>query len=154
MPSGVPSIRYMGLIFHAMQPIAAGVRTAGPSRLRLVRNRRRAAINGRALVIASTIIYSGITGERGATMFRVYLTVYEIIQNSVGCIIDVNANDVIIGLQTYDPTEVVRLFHRMPDNSEMLVYDEWHGYEYRFSKGELLKSEKDTDIDLFSWSYA
>lgn len=66
MPSGVPSIRYMGLLFHAVQPMAAGVRTDGPSRLRLVRDRRRAAINGRALVIASTTIYSGITGRKGS----------------------------------------------------------------------------------------
>ena len=86
-------------------------------------------------------------------MFSIYVTVYEITQNSVGAIIDIDSNDVIINLQTYDPMEVVRLFNRMPDNSEMLVYDEWHGYEYRFSKGELLKSEKDTDINLFSWSY-
>jgi hypothetical protein len=63
----------MGLLLYAMQPMAAGVRTAGPSRLRLVRDRRRAAINGRALVIAYTTIYSGITGERGATMFHVYV---------------------------------------------------------------------------------
>lgn len=154
MPSGVPSIRYMGLLLYAMQPMAAGVRTAGPSRLRLVRDRRRAAINGRALVIACNTIYSGITGERGATMFRIYATVYEITQNSVGAIIDINSDDVIINLQTYDPMEVVRLFNRMPDNSEMLVYDEHYGYEYRFSKGELLKSENDTDINLFAWSYA
>ena len=87
-------------------------------------------------------------------MFSIYMTVYKITQNSVGCIIDVDANDVIIGLQTYDPTEVVRLFHKMPDNSEMIVYDEHYGYEYRFSKGALLKRETDTDIDLFSWSYA
>lgn len=154
MPSGVPSIRYMGLLLYAMQPMAAGVRTAGPSRLRLVRDRRRAAINGRALVTASTTIYSGITGERGTTMFHIYATVYEITQNSVGCIINVDTNDVITNLQTNDPMEVVRLFNRMPNNSKMIVYDEPYGYEYSFSKGELLKSEKDTDIDLFSWSYA
>ena len=154
MPSGVPSIRYMGLLLYAMQPMAAGVRTAGPSRLRLVRDRRRAAINGRALVTASTTIYSGITGERGATMFHVYVTVYEITQNSVGCITNIDTNDVITNLQTHDPMEIVRLFNRMPNNSEMIVYDEPYGYEYRFSKGTLLKSEKDTDIDLFSWSYA
>ena len=154
MPSGVPSIRYIGCFFDAMQPMAAGVRTAGPSRLRLVRDRRRAAINGRALVIAYTIIYSGITGERGTIMFSIYATVYEITQNSVGAIINIDSNDVIINLQTYDPMEVVRLFNRMPDNSEMLVYDEWNGYDYRFSKGELLKSENDTDINLFAWNYA
>lgn len=87
-------------------------------------------------------------------MFSIYLTVYKIVQNSIGDIIDLGTNYVYTGLITYDPTEVVRLFHKMPDNSEMIVYDEWHGHEYRFSKGELLKSEKDTDIDLFSWSYA
>ena len=87
-------------------------------------------------------------------MFSIYMTVFKIIQNSVGCIIDIDTNDVIIGLKTDDPTEVVRLFHKMPDNSKMIVYDEHYGYEYRFSKGALLKLETDTDIDLFSWSYA
>lgn len=70
MPSGVPSIRYMGLLLYAVQPMAAGVRTAGPRRLRLVRDRRRAAINGRALVTACITIYSGITGERNNHVFR------------------------------------------------------------------------------------
>ena len=152
MPSGVPSIRYMGLLLYAVQPMAAGVRTAGPSRLRLVRNRRRAAINGRALVIASTIIYSGITGERRTTMFYVYLTVYEIEQKP-GCNIYKGGKDVFDGLEIHVPMEVVLLFHAMPDNSEMLVYDPSNRNSYRFSKGEPLKYETDADIDQFIHDY-
>lgn len=116
MPSGVPSIRYMGLLFHAMQPMAAGVRTAGPSRLRLVRNRRRAAINGRALVTACITIYSGITGERGAIMFHVYVKVFKFCMNRWGHIIHSDTNDVFKDLQLSDPMEVVQLFHELPDN--------------------------------------
>lgn len=151
MPSGVPSIRYMGLLFHAVQPMAAGVRTAGPSRLRLARDRRRAAINGRALVTACITIYSGITGERGTIMFYVNLNVYETLQSEGEEWM--YYKDVFDGLEIHNPTEVVRLFHRMPDNSEMLVYDVLHGYSYRFSKGELLKFEEDSDIDLFALNY-
>lgn len=48
--SSDPAVRV--IFFHAMQPMAVGVRTTGPSRLRLVRDRRRTAVNGHALVIA------------------------------------------------------------------------------------------------------
>lgn len=150
MPSSVPSIRYMGLLFHAMQPMAAGVRTAGPSRLRLVRDRRRAAINGRALVIACTTIYSGITGERGTTMlFYVCLTVYDIVQKNGCTIYGTGTKQIYDRHEIHDPTVVVRLFYSMPNNSELLVYDALHRDSYRFSKGTPLKSETDTDIDQF-----
>ena len=152
MPSGVPSIRYMGLLFHAMQPMAADVRTAGPSRLRLVRDRRRAAINGRALVTACTVIYSGITGEREATMFHVYLFIHKICENRRGHVTHTDVNDFFKDLKLSDPMEVVQLYHKLPDNSYMFVWDE-DGNEYHFSKGELLWSEKDSDIDLFPWYY-
>lgn len=152
MPSGIPSIRYMGLLFHAVQPMAAGVRTAGPSRLRLVRDRRRAAINGRALVIASTTIYSGITGERGAIMFRVYLIVYMFLKDRSGHIVDSYSKCVIDCLRIDDPMEVAQLFHMVPNDSVMKVYDENYN-SYRFVKGELINSEEDSDIDLFIQKY-
>ena len=148
MPSGVPSIRYMGLLLYAVQPMAAGVRTAGPSRLRLVRDRRRAAVNGRALVTACTTIYSGITGERGTTMFYVCLTVYEILQKN-GCTIYDGYKEILDRVEISVPMEVVLLFHAMPNNSEMFVYDKSNGNSYRFSKGTPLKYETDTDIDQF-----
>ena len=132
--------------------MAAGVRTAGPSRLRLVRDRRRAAINGRALVTACTTIYSGITGERGAIMFRVYVTVFKFCKNHCGHIIHSDTNDIFKDLQLSDCMEVVQLFDELPDNSLMYVYDE-DDNSYRFSKGEPLKSEEDSDIDLFPWYY-
>ena len=114
MPSGVPSIRYMGLLFHAMQPMAAGVRTAGPSRLRLVRDRRRAAVNGRALVTACTVIYSGITGGKGATMFHVYVTAYWIFKDRSGRTVHACSKNVIDCLRVDDPMEVAQLFHMAP----------------------------------------
>ena len=85
-------------------------------------------------------------------MFYVDLKVYGIFQSTEGEEW-IYQKDVFDGLMIHDPTEVVRLFHRIPDNSEMSVYDVLHGYSYRFSKGELLKSEEDSDIDLFPWNY-
>ena len=132
--------------------MAAGVRTAGPSRLRLVRDRRRAAINGRALVIACTVIYSGITGERGATMFHVYVRVYKICKNRWGHVIHFDNTEVFNDLRLNDPMEVVQLFHKLPDNSTMYVWGEDYN-EYSFSKGELLKLERDSDIGQFLCNY-
>ena len=152
MPSGVPSIRYMGLLFHAMQPMAAGVRTAGPSRLRLVRDRRRAAINGRALVTACTTIYSGTTGERGAIMFSVFMTAYMFFKDDSGRTVHVCSKNVIDCLRVDDPMEVVQLFHMAPKDSVMSVYDDYDK-SYRFGKGELANPEEDFDIDLFPWKY-
>lgn len=85
-------------------------------------------------------------------MFYVCLTIYEILQKN-GCTIYGGAKDVLDREEIHDPAEIVRLFHWMPDNSEMSVYDVLSRDSYRFSKGEPLKYEKDTDIDLFSQHY-
>ena len=87
-------------------------------------------------------------------MFYVCATAYEILQKN-GCTIYGEAKELCERRQEIDdPTEIVRLFHSMPDNSEMRIYDPSNRNSYRFSKGELVKSRKDSDIDLFSWSYA
>lgn len=86
-------------------------------------------------------------------MFRVYLTVYEILVNEVGATYYEEARDVLDGYETCSPREVVQLFHRMPDNSEMIVIDEWEGYDYGFSKGPLLKSKEHSDIEQFIHRY-
>ena len=85
-------------------------------------------------------------------MFHVYLTVYKFCKNRWGHVIHVDTNRVFKDLQLSDPMEVVQLFYELPDNSLMTVFDD-RDNEYSFSKGELLKSEKDSDIDLFPWYY-
>ena len=85
-------------------------------------------------------------------MFYVCATVYEILQKN-GCTIYGGAKDLCDRQEIDDPTEIVRLFHRMPDNSEMLVYDPSNRNSYRFSKGEPLKYETDADIDQFIHDY-
>lgn len=85
-------------------------------------------------------------------MFYVNLNVYGIYQSTEGEEW-IYHKDGFDGLVIHHPTEVVRLFHRMPDNSEMSVYDILHGYSYRFAKGELINSEEDSDIDLFIRKY-
>ena len=86
-------------------------------------------------------------------MFYVCATVYEILQKN-GCTIYEGAKELCERRQEIDdPTEIVRLFHRMPDNSEMLVYDPSNRNSYRFSKGEPLKYETDADIDQFIHDY-
>ena len=85
-------------------------------------------------------------------MFHVYVRVYKFCTNHCGHVIHVDTNRVLCDLQLDDPMEVVQLFHELPDNSTMLVWDDQDN-EYSFSKGELLWSEKDSDIDLFPWYY-
>ena len=85
-------------------------------------------------------------------MFHVYVTVFKFCMNRWGHVIHSDTNDVFKDLQLSDPMEVVQLFYELPDNSLMFVFDE-RDNEYSFSKGELLKSEKDSDIDLFPWYY-
>lgn len=85
-------------------------------------------------------------------MFHAYVRVYKFCKNRWGHVIHVDTNLVFSDLQLSDPMEVVQLFHELPDNSTMYVWDEYDN-EYSFSKGELLWSEKDSDIDLFTWNY-
>lgn len=85
-------------------------------------------------------------------MFYIYLTVYEILQKN-GCTIYEGGKDVFDGLEIHVPMEVVLLFHAMPNNSEMFVYDPSNRNSYRFSKGEPLKYETDADIDQFIHDY-
>ena len=87
-----------------------------------------------------------------ASMFHVYLIAYRIFKDHSGRMVHFCSKDVLDCLPVDDPMEVVQLFHEAPDDSVMFVYDK-HGNSYRFSKGELLKSEEDTDIDLFTWYY-
>ena len=81
-------------------------------------------------------------------MFYVCLTVYEIIQKN-GCTIYNGGKDIFDRLEIHVPMEIVLMFHAMPNNSEMFVYDTSNGNSYRFSKGTPVKSETDTDIDQF-----
>ena len=85
-------------------------------------------------------------------MFYVCLTVYEILQKN-GCTIYDGYKEVFDRLEIHVPMEVVLFFHAMPNNSEMFVYDASNGNSYRFSKGEPLKYETDTDIDQFIHDY-
>ena len=85
-------------------------------------------------------------------MFSIYVTCYKIFEDRSGHIIHVDAGTVFNGLQIDDPMEAVQLFHELPDNSVMLVWDR-RDNRYRFSKGTLLESEEDSNIDLFTWSY-
>lgn len=85
-------------------------------------------------------------------MFRVYLIVYMFLKDRSGHIVDSYSKCVIDCLRIDDPMEVVQLFHMVPNDSVMKVYDE-RDNKYRFGKGELLKSEEDSDIDLFPWNY-
>lgn len=86
-------------------------------------------------------------------MFHVYLTVYMIFKDYSGHIVHSYSRNVIDCLRIDDPMEVAQLFHMAPNDSVMSVYDE-RGNAYRFGKGELINPEEDTDIDLFTWSYA
>lgn len=85
-------------------------------------------------------------------MFRVYLIVYMFLKDRSGHIVDSYSKCVIDCLRIDDPMEVVQLFHMVPNDSVMKVYDE-RGNMYRFGKGELINSEEDSDIDLFTWNY-
>lgn len=85
-------------------------------------------------------------------MFHVYVTVFKFYKNRWGHVIHSETNRIFKDLQLSDPMEVVQLFHELPDNSLMHVWDDADN-EYSFSKGELLRSEKDSDIDLFPWNY-
>ena len=85
-------------------------------------------------------------------MFHVYVTVFKFCKNHCGYVIHSDANDIFKDLQLSDPMEVVQLFDELPNDSLMYVYDE-DDNSYKFSKGELLKSEEDSDIDLFPWYY-
>lgn len=85
-------------------------------------------------------------------MFHVYLTVYMILKDRSGHIVHSYSRNVIDYLRIDDPMEVAQLFHMAPNDSVMTVFDE-RDNEYKFSKGELLKSEKDSDINLFLWNY-
>lgn len=85
-------------------------------------------------------------------MFRVYLTVYWIAKDRSGHTVDSYSKNVIDCLRINNPMEVIQLFHMAPNDSVMTVYDE-RGNGYRFGKGELSSSEKDSDMDLFTWNY-
>ena len=82
-------------------------------------------------------------------MFYVSLTVYDIFQKNGCTIYGTGSKEVYDRAEISVPMEVVLLFHAMPNNSEMFVYDPSNGNSYRFSKGTLVKSETDTDIDQF-----
>ena len=85
-------------------------------------------------------------------MFNIYVTCYKIFEDHWGHVIHVDAGTIFNGLQIDEPMKVVQLFHELPDNSVMLVWDK-HDNKYRFSKGTLLKSEEDSNINLFTWNY-
>lgn len=85
-------------------------------------------------------------------MFSIYVTCYKIFEDRWGHVIHVDAGTIFNGLQIDEPMEAVRLFHELPDNSVMLVWDE-RDNKYRFSKGTLLESKEDSNIDLFTWNY-
>ena len=89
-------------------------------------------------------------------MFHVYVTVFQFVKDRDGIVINVDDTVICKDLPLNDPMDVVKMFHEMPNNSIMSVFvddDPMKMYYYRFSKGELVKSRKDSDIDLFSWSY-
>lgn len=85
-------------------------------------------------------------------MFRVYLIVYMFLKDRSGHIVDSYSKCVIDCLRIDDPMEVAQLFHMVPNDSVMKVYDENYN-SYRFVKGELINSEEDSDIDLFIQKY-
>ena len=84
-------------------------------------------------------------------MFRVYLIVYMFLKDRSGHIVDSYSKCVIDCLRIDDPMEVAQLFHMVPNNSVMKVYDDDNSY--RFVKGELINSVEASDIDLFIQKY-
>ena len=86
-------------------------------------------------------------------MFYVCLTVYDIVQKNGCTIYGGEYKELLDRQEIHSPMKVVMLFHAMPNNSEMFVYDPSNGNSYRFSKGTLVKSEVDSDIDQFIDDY-
>lgn len=86
-------------------------------------------------------------------MFYVYLTIYQFVKDRNGIVTHVDDTVVFKDLPLNNPMDVVEMFHAMPNNSIMSVFADEDPYYYRFSKGELVKSRRDSDIDLFSRSY-